>query len=101
MEGRVGVSGFTCFLPFSRANDFSCCPATAGSSKPLRTALKNVSANRRAGPAWQLRDPLTGAETWVGADGGLPPLGWLSGHAETQGSEAQTRADSRPWPTAP
>lgn len=28
-EGQVGVSGHTCFLPFSRANGFSCFPATA------------------------------------------------------------------------
>lgn len=27
--GQVGVSGHTCFLPFSRANGFSCFPATA------------------------------------------------------------------------
>lgn len=40
LRSQVRVSGYTNFLPFSRANGFSCCPEAAGSSKPLRVALK-------------------------------------------------------------
>lgn len=62
--GQVGVSGYTCFLLFSRANGFSCCPATAGSSKPLRVALK-------------MCQPI-GGQDWP-SSWGTPPPRWSQG----------------------
>lgn len=62
--------------------------------KAFENSFENVLANSRAGLAWQLRDPLAGAETSEGTDGGLSPPGWLSGLVGTQDSDTQTKAAS-------
>lgn len=56
---QVRVSGYTTFIPFSRANGFSCCPEAAGSSKPLRVALKMCQPIAGQDPPHSPGDPAS------------------------------------------
>lgn len=56
---QVRASGYTTFIPFSRANGFSCCPEAAGSSKPLRVALKMCQPIARQDPPHSPGDPAS------------------------------------------